>query len=156
MRADELNRYYHMAEHPENGTFLELDCGEGGADAAGRLPSGAIYYYVAPGEHTAFHRIDCGEYWCCNAGEPLELWTVDTQGKLSIRKLGLGEGCEPLEYFPAGVLFASRARKGAPDGTFLTCITVPHFQYEGFEMFDREYMIGMYPETAGFYEEWAE
>lgn len=38
--------------------------------------SGSIYYFVAPGEITEFHRIDCDEYWCYNAGSPLEVWSV--------------------------------------------------------------------------------
>lgn len=139
-----------MVAHPENGAFTELDCGESGE---GRLPSGAIYYYVAPGEHTGFHRIDCGEYWCWHAGAPLEVWMIDRDGHICIRRLGTEDGCDPIVYFPAGVIFAARAEAQAQDGTFISCITVPHFTYDGFELFEDKDILGKYPDVAPFFNE---
>ncbi len=157
--ADELMKYFSMEEHPENGQFVEKHYVQEGE---GRAASGSIYYYVAPGEKTAFHRIDCDEYWCYVAGDTLDLWQVSPEGEVSVMKLGIEKGAEPFVYVKKGRIFASRhsaetlnpqADRGqTKEGTFLTCITVPRFTYEGFEMFSEEEMVKNYPQTAEFYQ----
>lgn len=148
MTADELCRRFSMDAHIEKGSFAERHYPH---DGAGRPASGSILYYVAPGERTQFHRIDCDEYWIYNLGAPLELWIVDTDGKTRKRMLGVEADCEPFVYLPKGVVFASRQSERAADGTFVTCITVPRFRYEGFTMLSEEEMREKYPETAAFY-----
>lgn len=140
---------FSMEEHPENGSFVEKHYIYEGP---GRAESGSIYYYVAAGEKTEFHRIDCDEYWCYNAGATLDIWKVDLDGKISITKLGIEEGAVPFVYLGKGEIFASRHEIKPEEGTFVTCITVPRFSYDGFEMFTKEQMTDKYPETKKFYE----
>ena len=149
MTARELMGRYAMADHVENGQFVERHYVHEGE---GRPASGSMYYYVAPGESTEFHRIDCDEYWCYAEGEPLELWVLDEQNAVRVLRLGVGEGCEPLAYLKKGWIFGSRHAGNGEDGTFLTCITVPRFHYEGFEMFTKEEMLDMAPELCAFFE----
>ena len=150
MTAEELSKRLCTETHIENGTFSERHYPFSGA---GRAASGSIYYYVAPGERTQFHRIDCDEYWIYNLGTPLELWVVSQDGTVSVRKLGVEPDCTPFVYLPQGVIFASRHPHGAGgDGTFVTCITVPRFRYEGFSMFSESEMRRNYPATAEFFE----
>ena len=93
MTAEELMRRNRMVPHEERGAFAERHyTNQNGTRAA----SGAIYYYVAPGERTAFHRIDCDEYWCYHCGEPLEVCLIDESGIVKVIFLGIGENCEPL------------------------------------------------------------
>lgn len=146
--AEELMKRYCMAPHVENGSFIERHYE---ADPSVRAASGSIYYYVAPGEITQFHRIDCDEYWCYTAGAPLSIWTIDENGAISVSGFGIEEGCEPVIYFRKGVTFASK-NLSSSDGTFLSCITVPRFSPEGFEMFSKEEIIAAYPEAKSFYE----
>ncbi len=40
----------------------------------------------------------------------------------------------------------------APDGSFVTCITVPRFTYDGFQMLQKEEITRLYPETAEFWQ----
>ena len=148
MTAGELAQRYEMVRHVENGTFTERHYAHEGPD---RAASGSIYYYVAPGERTAFHRIDCDEYWCYIAGEPLEVWTVDENGRVSVQSLGTAEDCEPLLYVKKGLLFASRSR-AVEDGTFLACITVPRFEASGFEIFSEQRMLREAPQVKAFFE----
>lgn len=148
MTAKELAQRYHMAQHVENGAFAERHYE---SKEPGRAASGSIYYYVSPGERTEFHRIDCDEYWCYIAGEPLEVWAVDENGAVSMQLLGRDEGCEPVLYLRKGMIFASRSR-GTKDGTFLSCITVPRFETAGFELFSKEKMLRAYPQVKEFYE----
>lgn len=148
MQAKELNRKYCRDEHIERGTFVEL--GEQRRPGV-RDAHGAIYYYVAPGEHTKFHRIDCDEYWCYHAGADLEVWCID-DGHISVTRLGCGEDCVPLLLIRQGTIFASRSRKDAEDGTFLSCITVPRFAYKEFTMWEESEIRTAFPELAAFYE----
>ena len=148
MTAEELMKRFSLREHIENGAFVERHYEN---TAPGRAASGAIYYYVAADEVTEFHRIDCDEYWCYNAGSTLEIWQVSQDGELTVSKLGIENGCEPLVYLRSGVLFASKHPAAGADGTFLTCITVPRFTYQGFELIGRAEMLEKYPNTADFF-----
>lgn len=141
MTANELMQRFSMKAHPENGSFIEKHYAN---DYAYRAASGSIYYYVAAGERTEFHRIDCDEYWCYAAGSPLELWMIDECGAVSINRLGTEVGCEPMVYIRRGMIFASRNLRKDGDGTFLTCITVPRFSYEGFTLFSQEELLTHY------------
>lgn len=149
MKAKELVQRYAMEQHIENGIFIERHYE---SDSSDRPDSGSILYYVAPGEYTEFHRIDCDEYWCYNAGATIEVWSFDNDGILHKHFLGTGEGAEPFIFLRRGEIFASRLCAGNDDGTFITCITVPRFTYDGFEVFEKEKMIKMYPEAAAFWD----
>lgn len=148
MRADKLIQRYSMEKHPEHGLFIEKHYD----DESGKRPSsGSIFYYVAPGERTEFHRIDCDEYWCHNAGSSLELWVIDREGRLSRRMCGTDGEAEPFVRFAAGEIFAAKLPAEADDGAFVTCITVPRFTYGGFEIFSREQIAGMCPAADEFW-----
>ena len=149
MRADELIKRYSMSDHVENGLFVERHYID---DSGERPASGSIFYYVAPGERTAFHKIDCDEYWCYNAGCTLELWVIGLDGKLRVLSCGTGEGAEPFVRFAKGEIFASRLPEDAHDGAFITCITVPRFSYDGFEMFTKDQIIALCPQTEKFWD----
>ena len=149
MTAEELARYHKMAEHPENGMFIEKHYEH---TSTVRAASGSIYYYVGAKELTEFHVIDCDEYWCYTAGSPLEVWIVEpSDGSAEIKMLGTEKDCEPLIYVPKGKVFASRHPEGVDGGTFLTCITVPRFSPEGFTMLTREEMLARFPGAKDFY-----
>ena len=148
MKAKDLIKNYSMEQHIENGVFIEQHYA---SDTPGRAESGSIYYYVAPGETTEFHRIDCDEYWCYNAGSTIEIWSFDIDGTLHKHFLGTDKNATPFVFFRRGEIFASRLSAECDDGTFITCITVPRFTYDGFEAFEKEQMIKMYPESANFW-----
>lgn len=146
----ELAKRFGMKVHEEKGLFIERHYENKNEK---RADSGSIYYFVDKDEKTDFHKIDCDEYWCYNAGSTLELWIIDLDGKLIIRKCGIAEDAEPTIYIPKGAIFASRHAKNCNDGTFITAITVPRFEYEGFELFSKEEMIKKYPIISRFWEE---
>lgn len=148
MTAKDLMKKYKMTPHIENGAFLERHYA---SDAPGRAASGSIFYYIAPGECTEFHRIDCDEYWCHNAGADAEIWSFAPDGTHKKYLLGTSETAEPFVFFRSGEVFASRLSDQSLDGAFLTCITVPRFSYAGFERIDKETMLRQYPESAEFW-----
>lgn len=149
MAMNELFQKYRMAPHEENGSYAECNYP---FDGAGRAPSGACYYFVESGASTCFHRIDCDEYWSFNAGSSLEVWAIDPDGRLEVRTLGIESDADPLLYFPQGTVFASRAIEPAGEGTFFTCITVPRFDYNGFELVGRDEVEQVCPAARAFWE----
>lgn len=148
MTAEELKNRFSMEAHQENGAFAECHYEN---REPGRAASGSIYYYVAPGEVTAFHVIDCDEYWCYTAGANLELWQFDEAGVLTRHLLGIEGDAVPLVYLRKGTYFASRHPQPGTEGTFLTCITVPRFTYEGFRMLSEGEMTARFPLAKAFY-----
>lgn len=148
MTAKELVKRYAMDVHAENGVFIERHYEHTGTE---RAASGLIYYYVAPGERTQFHVIDCDEYWCYACGAPLEVWQIDGDGELTIARLGVDEGCEPVLYQKKGVTFASRLAADVADGTFLSCLTVPRFTYDGFRLLTKAEVCALCPAAESFF-----
>ena len=149
MTAESLMKRFSMAEHPENGAFVEKHYLHTGR---GRPASGMIYYYVAAGERTEFHVIDCDEYWCHNAGADLEVWSFTPDGTLRKQILGTSAQAEPFAFFRRGEIFASRLPESSPDGALITCITVPRFDYRGFRLIGREEVLKLDPGLHAFYE----
>lgn len=148
MKAEDLVKQYRMIPHEENGFYLERHYE---AKEKGRPASGSIYYYIGAKEVSQFHVIDCDEYWSYNAGEPVEIWQITPEGKLYKNLLGIGLGLEPLVHIPAGNMFAAKHFENAVDGTFVTCITVPRFKYEGWRLVPKKEVLETCPEAKAFY-----
>ncbi len=147
MRGEDLAKLYKMQPHEENGSFVErhyLTTSQKRAD------SGAIYYFLGNKEKALFHQIDCDEYWAYVTGADLELWLI-TKGKLQKQILGLGQGKEPLIYIPKGTIFGAKHLADAEDGTFLSCITVPRFEYQGWRLVERDEIVKINPLTSDFF-----
>lgn len=150
MSAEELMKRFKLKKHEENGFYIEKHYKNKESE---RAKSGSIYYYVSPNELTKFHKIDCDEYWCYIEGSPLEIWQIDLKGNIIKSKLGKEENCEPLIYIKKGNIFASKHYKKEIEGTFLTCITVPRFDYSKFELFEKLEIINKYPQIKEFFNE---
>ena len=73
-----------LKPHPEGGhyreTFRDLS-----VDADGRSRSTAIYFLLARGERSHWHRIDAVETWHYYAGAALTLQIADNDGQRGIR-----------------------------------------------------------------------
>ena len=148
MKASELIQRYNLEPHLENGTFIERHYP---APPGVRAPSGSMYYYLAPEEKSVFHVIDCDEYWCYHEGTALELWMIGPDHRLNRSLLGTGADAEPLIHIPAGTIFAARHTQDRSDGTFLSCITVPRFRYEGSRLLTRTEVCEFCPEAGAFW-----
>lgn len=120
-----------LVPHPEGGHFREVwrDRPADGARGAGT----AIYYLLAEGERSHWHRVDAAEAWHWYAGAPLALsLAASGQGTETVR-LGpdLGAGERPFALVPAGCWQAA-----APLGSWALagCTVSPAFDFAGFEM----------------------
>ena len=120
-----------MKPHPEGGHFRETFRDEA-VDESGRSRSTAIYFLLAQGERSHWHRIDAVEVWHYYAGATLELGIADVSGTRVV-KLGpdLAAGELPQGIVPPHA-WQSAATTG--DWTLVGCTVAPGFDFATFEM----------------------
>jgi uncharacterized protein len=120
-----------LKPHPEGGHYRET-FRDPLPDAEGRARSTAIYFLLARGERSHWHRIDAVEIWHYYAGHSLTLQIADENGKRSVR-LGpdLAAGEVPQAIVPAQ---AWQAAESAGDWTLVGCTVAPGFEFAKFEL----------------------
>jgi predicted cupin superfamily sugar epimerase len=131
LTAAEIIERLNLEPHPEGGHYRETfrDCRR---DADGRSASTAIYFLLARGQRSHWHRIDAAEVWHYYAGATLELAIVDGDGARTLR-LGadLGAGEVPQATVPAQAWQAAESRG---DWTLVGCTVAPGFDFAAFEL----------------------
>jgi hypothetical protein len=105
LSADDVIAMLDLKPHPEGGHFRETF-----RDAAGegdRAASTAIYFLLAAGETSHWHRIDAAEVWHWYAGAPLELSLAPPQGIATRIRLGQNlAACAQLRRVDADRLYS--------------------------------------------------
>jgi predicted cupin superfamily sugar epimerase len=133
LSAGEIVRLLDLKPHPEGGHFREM-FRDPHADASGRAASTAIYFLLARGERSHWHRVDAVEVWHHYAGAPLVLEMAESaQGPVRRMKLGddLAAGERPQGVVPAGHW---QAAESLGTWTLVGCTVAPGFAFAGFEM----------------------
>ncbi|OKO67494.1 cupin domain-containing protein [Bradyrhizobium sp. NAS96.2] len=121
-----------LKPHPEGGHYRETFRDER-SDAEGRARSTAIYFLLARGERSHWHRIDAVEMWHYCAGAPLTLKIAQDGGSQQLVTLGpdVAHGEQPQAIVPAG---AWQAAESSGDWTLVGCTVAPGFEFEKFEL----------------------
>ncbi len=129
--AADVVRLLGLAPHPEGGHFRETF--RDAAGHGGRAASTAIYYLLAAGERSHWHRVDAAEVWHWYAGAPLELALSPDGRRTQTLRLGadLQAGESPQAAVPAGCWQSARSL-GA--WTLVGCTVAPGFEFSGFEL----------------------
>jgi predicted cupin superfamily sugar epimerase len=129
--AAEIIARLDLQPHPEGGHYRET-FRDPRADADGRAFSTAIYFLLARGERSHWHRIDAVEVWHYHAGSALTLRIADDNGQHRIA-LGpdLAAGQQPQAVVPAR---AWQAAESSGDWTLVGCTVAPAFEFSKFEM----------------------
>ena len=128
-----------LKPHPEGGhyreTFRDSRC-----DADGRAFSTAIYFLLARGERSHWHRIDAVEVWHYHAGAALSLQIADDEGRRVIR-LGpdLAAAEAPQAIVPPR---AWQAAESTGDWTLVGCTVAPGFEFAKFELAEPDWSPG--------------
>jgi predicted cupin superfamily sugar epimerase len=125
-----------LKPHPEGGHFRET-FRDTRLDANGRSVSTAIYFLLARGERSHWHRIDAVEVWHYYAGSPLTLQIADSNGTCTVR-LGpdLAAGEVPQAIVPAQ---AWQAAESAGDWTLVGCTVAPGFDFAKFKLAPKDW-----------------
>ena len=131
-RAAEIIEALKLSPHPEGGWFAET-FRESAADGR-RGTVTQIYYLLAAGELSAWHRVtDATEIWHHYNGAPLQLSLADeAEGR---RVVILGKDIQKGEQLNAVVpLGCWQAAQSLGVWTLVGCTVAPAFEFAGFEM----------------------
>ena len=130
--ATEIIARLELKPHPEGGHYRET-FRDAGADSSGRAQSTAIYFLLARGERSHWHRIDAVEVWHYYAGSPLTLQIADAGAAPHAVTLGpdLAAGQRPQAIVPAQ---AWQAAESIGDWSLVGCTVAPGFEFTAFEL----------------------
>jgi predicted cupin superfamily sugar epimerase len=125
-----------LQPHPEGGYYRET-FRDARTDAGGRARSTAIYFLLARGERSHWHRIDAVEIWHYYAGSALTLKIADDDGQWRFR-LGpdLAAGELPQAVVPA---HAWQSAESSGDWTLVGCTVAPGFDFATFELAPKDW-----------------
>jgi uncharacterized protein len=133
LTAADIVRLLGLDPHPEGGHFRETFRDLRRVDGA-RAACTAIYFLLARGERSHWHRVDAAEVWHFYAGAPLRL-EIAASPALAIAPVILGAdlaaGERPQVVVPAG---AWQAAESLGDWTLAGCTVAPGFEFAGFEL----------------------
>ncbi len=135
-RAEEMISQLELSPHPEGGYYREVFRSPrrvthpetGGI----RTALTGIYFLLARGQVSRWHRCLSDEIWHYHEGAPLEIWTAGNGcdrlegGILSPP----GQGGVPVRVVPAGHWQAARS---VGDYTLVGCAVGPGFEFEDFQ-----------------------
>src|SRR5579872_4697493 len=130
LTAADIVRLLDLKPHPEGGHFRETF--RDSKPIGGRAASTAIFFLLARGERSHWHRVDAVEVWHHYAGAPLAL-SIDDGTATRVLRLGsdLPAGEMPQASVPA---HAWQAAESLGDWTLCGCTVAPGFEFSGFEL----------------------
>jgi uncharacterized protein len=128
-----------LKPHPEGGHYRET-FRDPSFDAGGRSHSTAIYFLLARGERSHWHRIDAVEVWHYYAGDALIL-RIANEGPTRSITLGpnIAAGEAPQAIVPAS---AWQAAESVGDWTLVGCTVAPGFDFATFELAPKHWEPG--------------
>ncbi|WP_299606820.1 cupin domain-containing protein [uncultured Aquimarina sp.] len=143
-----------MKPHPEGGFYKETYRSDGviPKNALEDKFSGArnyctgIYFLLTSENFSAFHRIQQDEMWHFYGGSSLYVHVIDANGLYTCHAVGmnLDEGEKPQLVVPAGCWFASSVKENN-HYSFVGCTVSPGFDFEDFELAERNKLIQEFP-----------
>ena len=132
LTATDVIRLLDLRPHPEGGHFRETFRDTWLVETA-RAASTAIYFLLARGERSHWHRIDAAEVFHWYAGAPLRLDMAPENGTRQRILLGndLAAGERPQAVVPAHTW---QAAESLGDWTLVGCTVAPGFEFTKFEL----------------------
>ena len=131
MTAQDIIARLNLAPHPEGGHYRQTWV----ADNDGRPTGTCIYFLLAKGESSRWHKVDATEIWLYHAGAPLVLSMAATDAGPATDHIltpDLNEG-EPQLIVPENHW---QAAASTGDYTLVSCTVSPGFSFDGFVMAD--------------------
>jgi len=133
-RASELLQSLGMRPHPEGGHYVEVYRSARRVDVLERKVQRSaitsIYFLLAAGEYSRWHRVMSDEVWHYHEGDAIELVLFDQQ----LRRVRLGpvsRETRPTWVVPAGTWQAARTTGAYTLGA---CTVGPGFEFADFSL----------------------
>lgn len=137
---------YRLQPHPEGGWYRETHrSAERVTTSRGttRSATTSIYFLLAYGAFSAFHKLASDETWHFYCGDPVAIEMIEPSGTHSRRMLGAGRDLQVT--IGAGVYFA--AHVDTEDGYALVgCDVAPGFEFADFHLTTRSMLTAAYPQ----------
>lgn len=149
MTAEAIIKKLKLTRYPEGGFYREtyrsekiitLDNGKV------RNTGTAVYYLLEDTDKSHFHKVSSDELWFFHQGEPLELFMIINDGNIKIKILGnrLDLDEEPQVIITANVWFAARL-KNEKGFALVSCIVAPGFDFNDYELGNKNELIKLFP-----------
>lgn len=132
MTSAQIIDLLELSPHPEGGHYRQTWIAE--AEGEERPAGTCIYFLLARGERSHWHRVDAAEIWHFYAGAALRLSVADTEAgprRDSLLGPDLVRGERPQIIVPKS---AWQAAATLGDWTLVGCTVSPAFRFEGFEL----------------------
>lgn len=129
MNAEDIITRLKLEPHPEGGHYRQTWI----AENEGRPTGTCIYFLLAEGEISHWHKVDATEIWLYHAGAPLILSISPSEaGPAKEHRLSpdLDAG-EPQVIVPENHWQSARS---TGDWTLVSCTVSPGFQFTGFTL----------------------
>lgn len=134
-RAAELLDLLGMRPHPEGGHYAELFRSSHRVEVLDRKVQRSaittIYFLLAAGEFSRWHRVASDEIWHYHEGDAIELLLFDDRGLRRMRLGPVARETRPTVVVPAGTWQAARTT-GAY--TLSACTVGPGFEFADFSL----------------------
>lgn len=137
MSATQIIKALGLQPHPEGGWYRQTWA----AENDGRPEGTCIYFLLADGEASHWHKVDATEIWFYHAGAPLVLsLSTSDAGPVEDKLLGsdvlngqAGHAVVPKD--------AWQSARTTGDYTLVSCTVTPGFQFDGFTLAAPEFDI---------------
>jgi len=162
--AESWIHHLNLIPHPEGGFYREIfkssiEVGNNvlprGFNGSRRLCT-SIYYLLRAGERSRLHRLKSDELWYHHFGSSLRIVMIDPEGQKHVRFLG--PRIEKAEQFqiliPAGTIFGAELSDPGSFSLF-SCMVSPGFEFEDFELFEKEDLLQAYPKHSEIIEKFS-
>jgi aspartate aminotransferase-like enzyme/predicted cupin superfamily sugar epimerase len=145
-RLGTLINQLELIAHPEGGWYRETYRAPG-TQPPRRDASTAIYFLLAQGQVSHFHRIDADELWHYYEGDPVRVHILDESGyrEMLIGPLSITDA-HPQGVVSAGAWFAAESVGGVAQYSLVGCTVAPAFDFDRFELAERDTLIALFPD----------
>lgn len=134
-RASELLKILGMRPHPEGGHYVEVFRSAHHVQVLERKVERSalttIYFMLAAGEFSRWHRVQSDEVWHYQEGDAIELLLFDDRGMRRLRLGPVARDARPTLVVPAGTWQAART---AGAYTLVACTVGPGFDFADFSL----------------------
>lgn len=142
-----------LKPHPEGGAYVETYRsslqipGEGMGISGSRSLATSIYFLLKKEGFSSFHKIKSDEAWHFYTGSQVVIYEIDDGGTLLLQKIGPNpENGEVFQHVvKAGRWFAARI-EAAGEFSLVGCTVSPGFDFQDFELANRNNLVYQYPQ----------